>query len=127
MPRCPCEKLRDGCQDWSEGCIGHLWLFRGLQPEELMAVAKKAVRAALPAGTAVFLQGEPAKSIYLIKSGLIKLSRVMESGAEIVMDYRKPGDCLGEYLLNDLGSDYSYPVSAWCQTKVVACGFTRKA
>lgn len=127
MARCPCDKLRDGCQDWSGTCIGNLWLFNGLKPEELGAVAAKAVRAVFPAGASVFLQGEPAKSIYLIKSGLIKLSRIMENGAEIMMDIRKPGDCLGEYLLNDLGSDYSYPVSAWCQTKVVACSFNRRA
>ncbi|MDR1656771.1 MAG: Crp/Fnr family transcriptional regulator [Deltaproteobacteria bacterium] len=124
---CPCDKLKEGCQDWSEYCIGNLWLFSGLEPHELLNVAKKALRRHYEAGESVFLQGEPAKSIFVIKSGQIRLSRLMENGTEVMMDIRKPGDYLGEYLLNDLESDYGYPVSAWCQTKVVACSFTRKA
>jgi CRP/FNR family transcriptional regulator len=43
------------------------------------------------------------------------------------MDIRKPGDCLGEYILNDLENDYSYPVSAWCLDKVITCAFSRQA
>jgi CRP/FNR family transcriptional regulator len=49
----------------------------------------------------------------------------MDNGAEITLDIRKPGDFLGEYLLNDLDQAYYYPVSAWCLEEVVTCGFTR--
>ncbi|MDR2442729.1 MAG: Crp/Fnr family transcriptional regulator, partial [Deltaproteobacteria bacterium] len=125
--KCPCEKLNDGCQDWSELCVGNLWLFSGLQREELFEVSQKARRRTFSVGEAVFHQGDPAHSIYLIKSGQIKLSRVIENGAEIMLDILKPGDCLGEYLLNDLTSDYGYPVSAWCQSKVITCSFDRRA
>jgi CRP/FNR family transcriptional regulator len=127
MP-CACEKAKPGdCPEWSKYCIGQLWLFSGLKPEELAAVASRAHRQCFEAGESVFLQGDPAKSIYLIKSGTIKLSRVMENGTEFIMDIRKPGDCLGEYILNDLESDYNYPVSAWCFNKVITCSFSRKA
>ncbi|MDR2368671.1 MAG: Crp/Fnr family transcriptional regulator [Deltaproteobacteria bacterium] len=127
MP-CPCDgqKSKD-CQEWSDFCIGQLWLFSGLKREELAAVAERAHRQTFGPGEPVFLQGDPAKSIYLIKMGSIRLSRVMENGTEFIMDIRKPGDCLGEYILNDLGSDYDYPVSAWCLNKVVTCGFSRAA
>jgi CRP/FNR family transcriptional regulator len=108
-------------------CIGNLWLFSGLQPEELAAVAERAERRNFEAGQTVFAQGDPAKSLFLIKSGSIRLSRVTENGAEIIMDIRKPGDCLGEYILNDLNSAYNYPVSAWCMDKVTTCSFGRKA
>jgi CRP/FNR family transcriptional regulator len=127
MSRCPCEKLKGDLRDWSDTCVGQLWLFEGLAPEELAAVAAKAVRSIHPAGSAVFLQGEQARSVFLIKSGRIKLSRLMESGAEIMMDIRESGECLGEHLLGDPEAGYVYPVSAWCQTKVVVCGFTRRA
>ena len=49
----------------------------------------------------------------------------MQNGAEVILDIRKPGDCLGEYILNDLEDAYHYPVSAWCMEDVVTCGFTR--
>ncbi|MDR1487822.1 MAG: Crp/Fnr family transcriptional regulator [Deltaproteobacteria bacterium] len=124
---CPCNKEKQGLADWSDACIGQLWLFSGLKPQELSVVAKRARRKSFKSGQNVFLQGDKAQSVHLIKSGTIRLSRIMENGTEIIMDIRKPGDCLGEYILNDLESDYSYPVSAKCQTDVVACGFTRQA
>jgi CRP/FNR family transcriptional regulator len=124
---CPCNKKKEKCPDWSEFCIGQVWIFSGLQPEEMMAVAERAHRHIFETGQTVFRQGDPAKSIFLIKSGSIKLSRVMENGTEVIMDIRKPGDCLGEYILNDLERDYTYPVSAWCLDRVVTCSFTRQA
>lgn len=122
---CPCEKNRVPGANWSSTCIGQLWIFEGLGQDELEALAAKAVRARHQAGEAVFLQGERAQSIFLIKSGRIRLSRTMQNGAEVILDIRKPGDCLGEYILNDLDDEYHYPVSAWCMEDVVVCGFTR--
>jgi len=122
---CPCEKNKNPQAPWSSACIGELWLFEGLGQDELVALATKAVRARHPAGGTVFSQGERAQSIFLIKSGRIRLSRTMQNGAEVILDIRKPGDCLGEYILNDLEDEYHYPVSAWCMEDVVTCGFTR--
>ena len=122
---CPCEKNKTSGTSWSSLCIGELWLFEGLSQDELGALAAKAVRARYQAGQAVFFQGERAQSIFLIKSGRIRLSRNLRNGAEVILDIRKPGDCLGEYILNDMGEEYHYPVSAWCMESVVVCGFTR--
>lgn len=124
---CPCKKHHAEGQPWSNTCIGQLWLFEGLERPELEAVAARAERRAYAAGQAVFSQGERARHIFLIKSGRIRISRTMENGAEIILDIRKPGDCLGEYILNDLESEYHYPVSAWCMEDVFICGFTRDA
>ncbi|MDR2422485.1 MAG: Crp/Fnr family transcriptional regulator [Deltaproteobacteria bacterium] len=122
---CPCDRLKAGQADWSNACVGNLWLFEGLSLEELKALADKAHRARFQSGQAVFTQGDRARSLFLIKSGRIRLTRVMDNGAEITLDIRKAGDFLGEYLLNDLGQDYDYPVSAWCLEPVVTCGFSR--
>ncbi|MDR1085385.1 MAG: Crp/Fnr family transcriptional regulator [Deltaproteobacteria bacterium] len=121
---CPCD-LKADRGDWSQVCIGHLWLFSGLEPQELGKLAEKARRNRYEPGQAVFVQGERARSLFLIKKGRIRLSRTMDSGTEITLDIRKPGDFLGEYLLNDLDSDYYFPVSAWCLDEVVTCGFSR--
>ena len=122
---CLCEANKIPGASWSAACIGELWLFEGLGRDELAALAAKAVRARYQVGQTVFLQGERAQSIFLIKSGRIRLSRTMHNGAEVILDIRKPGDCLGEYILNDLEDAYHYPVSAWCMEEVVTCGFTR--
>jgi CRP/FNR family transcriptional regulator len=123
---CPCNNSNRGCKNWSNFCIGELWLFSGLKQEELIAVGQRAIRSNFEPGQTVFLQGDRAQSIFLIKTGRIRLSRVMENGTEIILDIRKPGDYLGEYILNDLNSEFHYPVSAWCVDKVVTCSFNRK-
>lgn len=122
---CHCNERKDQGAPWAETCIGQLWLFDGLERQELEALAAKAVRLSFKAGQAVFTQGERAQSIFLIKTGRIRISRVMENGAEIILDIRKPGDYLGEYILNDLEEEYHYPVSAWCLDEVRTCGFSR--
>ena len=122
---CPCEKNKIPGASWSGVCIGELWLFEGLGQDELGALAAKAVRAVYQAGQTVFYQGDRAQSIFLIKSGRIRLSRTMRNGTEVILDIRKPGDCLGEYILNDLSEEYHYPVTAWCMEDVTTCGFTR--
>jgi CRP/FNR family transcriptional regulator len=107
--------------------MGQLWIFKDLKPEELASVAARTVRRTFESGRPVFLQGDQAKSLFLIKSGRVRLSRAMENGAEIIMDIRKSGDYLGECLLNDLQDDYRYPVSAWCLEPVALCSFSRQA
>ena len=89
---CPCEANKIHGAPWSGACIGELWLFEGLGREELEPLASRAVRARYKAGQTVFLQGERAQSIFLIKSGRIRLSRTMQNGAEVILDIRKPGD-----------------------------------
>ena len=122
---CPCNQDQPGDPGWSNICIGELWLFEGLDKHELEALAAKAVRLRHKAGQAVFTQGQRARSIFLIKSGRIRISRLMENGTEFILDIRKPGDYLGEYILNELEGEYHYPVSAWCIEDVSICGFTR--
>ncbi|MDR2140742.1 MAG: Crp/Fnr family transcriptional regulator [Deltaproteobacteria bacterium] len=121
---CPCD-LKADKPDWSQVCVGNLWLFENLTPEELGALATKAHRAIYQPGQAVFTQGQRARGLFLIKSGRIRLTRAMDNGAEITLDIRAAGDFLGEYILNDLERDYYYPVSAWCLERVVTCGFSR--
>jgi CRP/FNR family transcriptional regulator len=121
---CVCNKNAD-LSACSQVCIGNLWLFEGLETEEITRLVEKAYRKQYEPGQAVFIQGDRAKSLFLIKKGRIRLARTMDNGTEITLDIRKAGDFLGEYLLNDLEKDYFFPVSAWCLEEVITCGFTR--
>jgi CRP-like cAMP-binding protein len=60
---------------------------------------------------ALFLQGDPADKMFLIKGGRIKLSKVLEDGSELTLDIRKAGDFVGENMFSEEGE---YPVSAYC-------------
>lgn len=119
---CLCEALAGRDMDLSSVCIGNLWVFQNLTAEEMKALALGALRKVYERGQAVFLQGEPAREMFLLKAGRVKLSKVTEDGAEIMLDIRKAGDFLGENMLSE---EVDYPVTAWCMEKTLICGFDK--
>ena len=70
----------------------------------------------------MFLQGDAADEVFLIKGGRIKLTKVLEDGMELMLDIRKAGDFVGENMFTEEGR---YPVSAVCLEDTLTCGFTR--
>jgi CRP/FNR family transcriptional regulator len=114
---CLCEKIAGKDIDLSPTCIGHLWIFENLEPEELEALSHEALRKKSVKGQALFLQGDPAD-----KGGRIKLTKVFENGDELTLDIRKAGDFVGENMFSEEGQ---YPVSAYCIEDTLTCGFSR--
>ena len=103
-------------------CIGNHWIFENLDPEEIRALSREAVRKKSVKGQALFLQGGPADEMFLIKGGHVKLSKVLEDGTELTLDIRKAGDFVGENMFSEEGQ---YPVSAYCLEDTLTCGFNR--
>ena len=119
---CLCEEIIGKEIELSSNCIGNLWVFQNLRPEELVAIAQRAMRKVHERGDSIFIQGNKADAMFLIKAGRVKLSKVTEDGAEITLDIRKAGDFLGENMLSE---EVDYPVTAWCMEKTLTCGFTK--
>jgi CRP/FNR family transcriptional regulator len=119
---CLCEQIAGKEIHLSPTCIGHLWIFDNLKPEELEALSDAALRRKVAKGEALFFQGDPADEMFLIKGGRVKLSKVLTDGAEITLDIRKAGDIVGENMLSE---EADYPVSAVCMEDSLTCGFSR--
>ncbi len=119
---CLCEQIAGGDIDLSPTCIGHLWIFQNLEAEEIEALSREALRKKSTSGQSLFLQGDPADEMFLIKGGLVKLSKVLEDGTELTLDIRKAGDFVGENMFSEEGR---YPVSAYCLEDTLTCGFNR--
>ncbi len=119
---CLCEGIIGKEIELSSYCIGNLWVFQNLRPEELVAIAQRAMRKVHERGEFIFIQGDRADSMFLIKAGRVKLSKTTEDGAEITLDIRKAGDFLGENMLSE---EIDYPVTAQCMEKSLICGFTK--
>ncbi|WP_022665858.1 Crp/Fnr family transcriptional regulator [Desulfospira joergensenii] len=119
---CLCEKIAGGEIELSPVCIGNLWIFKDLDSDEIKALSHGAVRKKLIKGQSLFLQGDPANEVFLIKGGRVKLSKVLEEGTELTLDIRKAGDFVGENMFSQEGQ---YPVSAVCLETTLTCGFTR--
>ena len=120
---CLCKELAPKNTELSPVCIGQLWVFDGLPQDELQEVVQRAHRQRYQPGQAVFLQGESAAQISLIKAGRVKLSKLLEDGTELTLDIRKAGDFLGEYMFSD---EFDYPVSAWCMEETLVCSFSKE-
>lgn len=121
MP-CPCNRLLTPEMTSAEVCLGQLWLFSSLDAGEMQALVVAAERSLLAAGSYVFLQGEPARRLFVIKAGRIKLTKTDAEGNEILVDIRKAGDFLGETFLSE---DADYPLTAECVEDSLLCGLTR--
>jgi CRP/FNR family transcriptional regulator len=119
---CKCVEIADSDMELSPTCIGQLWIFDRLSTQELDALVEDALRKKRIKGQALFMQGDPADEMFLIKGGRVKLTKVLEDGNELTLDIRKAGDFLGETMFSNEGE---YPVSAYCLENTLTCGFTR--
>lgn len=72
----------------------------------------------------IFMQGDPADRMFLIKAGRVKLSKLTEDGVDITLDIRKAGDFLGETMLSE---DTDYSLSATSMEKTLVCASPSRA
>jgi CRP/FNR family transcriptional regulator len=103
-------------------CIGNLWIFQNLSPEDTEALGTAALRKKFHTGEILFSQGDRASEMFLIKAGRVKLTKLMEDGSEITLDIRKGGDIVGESVLHE---DSDYSLTAICIEDTLTCGFSK--
>jgi CRP-like cAMP-binding protein len=120
---CQCKQMFGDKFDLVPTCIGNIWIFENLIPEERQALAACAIRKVYSEREVIFSQGEKADRMFLIKAGRVKLSKLTSEGNEIILDLRKGGDFIGENILHE---EMDYPLSAICLAKTLTCGFTKK-
>lgn len=85
--------------------------FKGLTDAELAAVEPIIQEKTLPPGTTLFLEGMVGESMYIIASGNIKISKMIEEGHEQVLMNLGPGNCFGEMAILDRGPRSASAVS----------------
>jgi CRP-like cAMP-binding protein/thioredoxin reductase len=71
------------------------YLFPGVPEAPLREVAAQAALARFDANQVIFREGDPGDSFYLIRSGQVKISKVVD-GKEIVLSYLVGGNFFGE-------------------------------
>ncbi len=66
-------------------------------------------------GQTLFLQGDSADEVFLIKGGRIKLIKVLEDGTELMLDIRKAGDFVGENMFFQEGQYHNNNDNQSCE------------
>src|SRR6266699_499142 len=76
-------------------------LFSGLKDPELDSLAQRAQRRRYRAGEAVFHKDDPGAMLYVLVSGLVKITLPSEEGHEAVLALVGGGEMFGELALLD--------------------------
>jgi MFS transporter, NNP family, nitrate/nitrite transporter len=85
-----------------ESVLGHVPLFSNLPPEELVHLAEIGRYISAKGGHAVFLEGDPGDTAYVILDGAVDIRRVGTDGADdVVIATLGKGEVFGELALID--------------------------
>ena len=76
-------------------------LFSGLGPDEMGRISMHARSLRRARGEFIYIPGDRADVVYILKRGRVKLSVLAESGKEIAIDIIQPGEIFGEFALVD--------------------------
>jgi len=71
-------------------------LFSGLATSEVRQLGDLVETELREQGEAIYREGDLSDTIYVLKSGKIKLSRTSEDGKELILCYVRPGEVFGE-------------------------------
>ncbi len=118
--KCYCEDLVAQNSSVSSVCLKDLCIFDSVDEKDFERFRGIGVRKTFRDGETLFVQGGPVDGIFVIKAGRIRLSKVLEDGTEITLDFRKPGDLIGEEAFSHR---VNYPLTAWAMEETVTCGF----
>lgn len=78
-------------------------LFADCEPEELSDVILRGHHRSFKRDQELMAQGDEGDSLFIVLSGLARVSMVAANGREIVLDYAEPGAVLGEIAFLDKG------------------------
>jgi len=84
-------------------------VFAGLPVREVEALAALAVEEPVRARDYVFMEGDPAHSLYLVKSGHVRIVRQGRAGRDVVLELLGPGEVFGGVAVME---QRPYPASA---------------
>ncbi|KJF27699.1 CarD family transcriptional regulator [Clostridium aceticum] len=104
-------------------CMKDLELFQSLSPEEKHEIMKLAHGKTYLKGEMVFFEGDPADTIYLIKSGIVLLYKVSEKGKEVSLGILQENDIFGE---NTIFDDIQHTMNAKALENTFVCTCNKK-
>ncbi len=76
-------------------------LFAELSEPDIDALAGIMNQKTFPKGDAIYFPGDPAKTIYLLIKGRVRITQISDEGKEAILAILAPGDIFGELALLD--------------------------
>src|SRR4030088_2374066 len=76
-------------------------LFSGLQRDELQRFADLTRERSYPKGSVILFQDDPGDSLFVLRSGRVKVVLIGEDGREVILGVLEPAAHFGELALID--------------------------
>ncbi|MES2177277.1 MAG: Crp/Fnr family transcriptional regulator [Gemmatimonadota bacterium] len=76
-------------------------LFRGLERDELAKFGELVRERSYPKGSVILFQDDPGDSLYILRTGRVKVVLIGEDGREVILGVLEPGSHFGELALID--------------------------
>jgi CRP-like cAMP-binding protein len=83
--------------------------FSGLPPREIEALAALGIEETHRARSPIFMEGDPSRWFYLVKTGHVKILRHSKAGKDVVLELLGPGEAFGGVAVIE---QRPYPASA---------------
>ena len=99
--------------------LGQVPFFAGLSPESVSSINQLFHEHGYLSGEMIYLSGDPAKRLYVVAAGKVKLLRHTLKGKDVLLDILQPGEFFGS--LSALGDD-EYTETAQAQTDACILG-----
>lgn len=78
------------------------WNWFAALPEPVRAaLAERSQTVDIDSNTSIYRQGDPAKAVYQVLSGRVRMRAISRDGRELLYQHMEPGDCFGELGLVD--------------------------
>lgn len=87
--------------------LNHFNLFEGLDEGTMMELDRMASMSEVKQHQPIYFPDEPSHSIFLLKKGHVKISRLSAEGKEVILEVLGPGEIFGELSLLETGSQRS--------------------
>jgi CRP/FNR family transcriptional regulator, cyclic AMP receptor protein len=91
-----------GTMTLATSALGKIWylnkvsLFKGMTSHEMDRVHRMTTMKTFRKKEPIYLMGQPGKSVYILKKGVVKVSKILPDGRELVLALLKPGEIFGE-------------------------------
>jgi CRP-like cAMP-binding protein len=77
------------------GFLRHVAIFSGLDESVLEQISRLMVPREVKKHEIIWLEQEPARMIYFVAAGMLKLFKTSDGGKEQILRLARPGDCFG--------------------------------
>ncbi|MFZ0427973.1 MAG: Crp/Fnr family transcriptional regulator [Acidobacteriota bacterium] len=82
-------------RDQDADLLAGVRLFSSLDAGQLAEIAGESTRVVRLPGQHFFMQGDPTRSLFVLRSGRVKVSQITPAGHQIVVRYAGPGEMFG--------------------------------